>query len=200
MFRFKNEHNRSRVLGRHVIGGDSNDCLRIREGRMTRRLAHTVEDRAKRSVTTLAVALFALSISTLLAGCATRSETGVLALAAASAPGATEHRIFVATTRERDPQPGTLFNGERSEALNYAAITVSIPPNHVAGAIEWPSASPGDPASTFVTRRVDNLDSDREFVRNLDAQLARRARGARDVFLFIHGYNTTFADGLYRLA
>ena len=35
-------------------------------------------------------------------------------------PGAVDHTLLVATTRERDPRPGTLFNGERASAVDYA--------------------------------------------------------------------------------
>jgi hypothetical protein len=38
-------------------------------------------------------------------------------LVSGPASGASEHTILVATTRERDPRPGTLFNGNRSGTL-----------------------------------------------------------------------------------
>jgi len=34
----------------------------------------------------------------------------------------------------------------------------------------------------------------------LNAQLAKRPRGSRKVLLFVHGFNTMFAEGLYRFA
>ena len=136
----------------------------------------------------------------LLAACATRPETGFLLPVAETAAGATDRTLLVATTRERDARPGTLYNGERAQPLGYAAVTVSIPQSHTAGEIEWPINPPGNPRSDFVVRQAGYLEGEKEFVRTLNAQLARYPRGSRKVFLFIHGFNTMFAEGLYRLA
>jgi len=135
-----------------------------------------------------------------LAACATRPETGFLLPVAETVDGATDRTLLVATTRERDARPGTLYNGERGEPLGYAAVTVSIPKIHTAGEIEWPITPPGNPRSDFVVRQAAYLGGETEFVRTLNAQLAKRPRGSRKVFLFIHGFNTMFAEGLYRLA
>jgi esterase/lipase superfamily enzyme len=135
-----------------------------------------------------------------LSGCASRPEVGALVPSAAEAAGATEHSILVATTRERDSRPGTFFNGERSTGLNFASITVSIPPRHTAGNIEWPSSPPGSPQTDFVTREGGMLDGETEFLKGLNQHLRARPRGQRKVLLFVHGYNTLFAEGLYRFA
>jgi esterase/lipase superfamily enzyme len=146
-------------------------------------------------------AVFAvLAMAALCGACASRPESGYLAPVATAAPGASDLTFLIASTRERDPRPGTLYNGERSSSISYAMATVSIPPNHVAGAIEWGSVAPGDPNSNFVVRQESYLDGDAEFLRELNAQLARRPAGSRKVILFIHGYNTMFAEGLYRFA
>jgi esterase/lipase superfamily enzyme len=142
----------------------------------------------------------ALAAFVLLAACATRPETGFLNPVAETAAGATDHTLLVATTRERDARPGTLYNGERGHSLGYAAVTVSIPRGHAAGEVEWPSNLPGNPETDFVVRQAGYLESEMEFIRALNAQLAKRPRGSRKVLLFIHGYNTMFAEGLYRFA
>ena len=133
-----------------------------------------------------------------LVACASRPETGFLSAVAYSPPGAVDHTLLVATTRERDDRPGTLFNGDRANATDYAEITVSIPPNHKQGEIEWATTPPGDPNVDFVVRDEKYLDGDRAFVQALNAQLALRPPGSRNVFLFIHGFNTMFAEALYR--
>jgi esterase/lipase superfamily enzyme len=135
-----------------------------------------------------------------LVGCASRPETGFLSAVAYSPPGAVDHTLLVATTRERDERPGTLFSGDRATATDYAELTVSVPPNHKPGEIEWATTPPGDPNVDFVVRDERYLDGDKAFVQALNAQLAKRPPGRRKVFLFIHGFNTMFAEGLYRLA
>src|SRR5208282_2886495 len=52
----------------------------------------------------------------------------------------------------------------------------------------------------FVVRKEDYVDGDRAFVQAVNAELALRPPGKRRVVLFVHGFNTMFAEGLYRLA
>ena len=69
---------------------------------------------SRRSLSIISIALVAAS----LAACASRPESGYLSPVALVAPGAVDHTILVATTRERDPRPGTLFNGDRASAID----------------------------------------------------------------------------------
>ncbi len=152
--------------------------------------------RLNRSFSVFAIVLLALS----LVACASRPESGFLSAVAYATPGAVDHTLLVATTRERDARPGTLFNGDRAPTTDYAELTVSIPPNHKQGEIEWASTPPGDPKVDFVVRDEKYLDGDKAFVQALNAQLALRPRGSRNVFLFVHGFNTMFAEAVYRAA
>lgn len=133
-----------------------------------------------------------------LAACGSRPETGFLAPVSQIEPRSTAHTVLVATTRQRDARPGTLFNGERATPLDFAKIVVSVPPQHKSGEISWASTAPGDPKTDFVVREAGYLDGERSFVATLNAQLASRPKGKRNVFLFVHGYNTMFAEGVYR--
>ena len=144
------------------------------------------------------VAVMLLSLAFLLAGCASRPEVGALLANHDLSAEGRDHTILVATTRERDSRPGTYFGGERSQSVSYATVTVAVPPTHVPGKIEWPSRAPGNPETDFVVRDAAYLDSEKEFIKTLNAQLAVRPPGKRRVFVFIHGYNTMFAEGLYR--
>jgi esterase/lipase superfamily enzyme len=150
----------------------------------------------RRSLSFLAVLILAAP----LVACASRPETGFLSPVAETVAGASDHTLLIATTRERDARPGTLFNGERASPLDYAKITVSLPPKHAAGEIEWASSPPGNPNTDFVVRQAGYLNGDKEFIRALNGELARRPHGKRKVLVFIHGYNTMFAEGLYRFA
>jgi esterase/lipase superfamily enzyme len=141
---------------------------------------------------------FLITIALVLSACGSRPETGFLAPVSQTEPGATPHTLMVATTRQRDARPGTLFNGERATPLDFAKITVSVPPGHKAGEISWASTAPGDPRTDFVVREAGYIDGERAFVTELNAQLAARPKGQRNVFLFVHGYNTMFAEGVYR--
>ena len=148
----------------------------------------------KRRFSGFAIVLLVFS----LAACASRPESGFLSAVAYAPAGAVDHTLLVATTRERDARPGTLFNGDRASAVDYAELTISVPPNHKQNEIEWATSPPGDPKVNFVVREEKYLDGDKAFLQALNAQLALRPRGSRNVFLFVHGFNTMFAEAVYR--
>ncbi len=133
----------------------------------------------------------------LMMGCAARPESGFLATTAYEAPNATEHRILIASTRERDARPGTLYSSYRADWLDYASATMSVPPTHVDGKIEWPQTPPGDPRRDFAVRDAGYIDGDQAFLAAVNAELAKRPPGHRKIFLFVHGFNTMFAEALY---
>ncbi len=136
----------------------------------------------------------------LLAACARPGADPMYPPVTASVPGASSHTILIETTRKRSADPGAMFSGERGRQPEFAEAVVSVPPTHVAGNIEWPSQRPANPATDFVTREANYLDGEKAFVAALNQQLEQRPPGQRRVLLFIHGYNTMFPEGLYRLA
>ena len=142
----------------------------------------------------------ALCCAFLLSSCASRPEFGALTATDAPADGAHDRAILVATTRARDPHPGTLFNGERADRIDHAAVVVSVPPAHADGQIEWPSTPPGDPRANFVVRDAHYIEDGAGFVAELNRQLALRPPGQRKTLVFVHGYNTKFAEAVYRVA
>ncbi|MFB9172712.1 alpha/beta hydrolase [Roseibium salinum] len=152
--------------------------------------------RSRSSVARMLVVLTA--VFSLLGACSSRPDVGALALNNTPAEGARVHDVLIVTTRERDDRPDTYFNGERAGKTNYAAASVSVPPSHVPGAIEWPGSLPGDPAKDFVARDASYLADRTAYQSRLNQELRERSRGQREVFLFIHGFNTLFAEGLYR--
>lgn len=133
-----------------------------------------------------------------LASCGSRPEAGALALTNVPAPGAKTHDILVVTTRARDARPDTYFNGERSEQISYAYADISVPPSHKASEIEWPKSLPGNPETDFVARSAGYLETQTAFKAQLNSRLSKLPKGKREVFLFIHGYNTLFPEALYR--
>lgn len=113
---------------------------------------------------------------------------------------ATRHRIFITTTRSPAEEPGVFFSGDRAAELALAAVTVSVPPDHVAGAIERPKRLPPDPAREFAVVDPVVYAADRDFVAAINAELARRKPEDREVLLFVHGYNNTMSDSILRIA
>ncbi len=92
-----------------------------------------------------------------------------------------------------------MFSGERGLDARYADIAVSIPPdaNRTRGDVQWPSRLPADPAREFVTVKADVLEKSEVrpvFDRLVAAHRPRRA------LVFVHGYNNSFEDAVYRFA
>lgn len=138
-----------------------------------------------------------LLAAALLAGCA-GDVKGVLAPVAAGAPGASRVTMLVATTRAPDPDAGVLFSGERGKPA-FAEITVSLPPadRRKVGEVQWPSRLPGNPATEFVTLKVDRIDRAETIAR---FHKAVQKVPKRRVMVFIHGFNNRFEDAVYRFA
>jgi len=129
-----------------------------------------------------------------LAGCAPR---GVLHMAGAPGPGAVERTVLVGTTREAEP--AARFSNVRTEALRFGEYTVAIPPGREAGEISYPHGAP-DPEEDFVTTAARVLDRPAAFTATLARALRARPPGERSAVVFVHGFNTNFAEGLYRSA
>ncbi len=117
-------------------------------------------------------------------------------------PGGRAHTILVATTRERiEVQP--LFTRRRADPPIFAEFEVWVPPDRVPGSVVFPETQPPDLATDFVTLSGRTLRGEAAFVREIDAIRARHMRepGYSDrATIFVHGYNTSFAEGLYRHA
>lgn len=140
---------------------------------------------------------FAIALSLILSACATHPGN-VLAPVAETAPDASKVDMLVATTREPVSDPGTLFSGERATAISMTNIVVSVPPdkNRKIGEIQWPSRLPGDPAKDFVTLKTEELASESRVLTWL-----KRNRGPKKrVLVYVHGFNNTYSDAVYRFA
>ena len=102
--------------------------------------------------------------------------------------------IFVATTRAPSLNPFDFTSG-RSAKVSMAQYEISVPPTHQQGKIEWPKGTPNI-SEDMVTLNVRAIESRHEFVRSAN----KYKKHGEEAVVFIHGYNNTFAEGLYRFA
>ena len=108
--------------------------------------------------------------------------------------------VFVGTTRGTDPATGQ-FGGDRSEVDRFARFDISIPPERVTGEIAWPKPHlKPNPATDFLTTDARTYPDPASFRRDLSAALASQPRGQREAVVYVHGFNNTFSEGLYRIA
>lgn len=111
--------------------------------------------------------------------------------------------LFASTRQQITGSPGQniSFDGERA-ALTFGAASVRIPDDHKIGQIELPSSwklfgltwsTTPDEHLHFIVKRVVPLSED------VFAQVIK-AKNARSALVFVHGFNTSFEDALYRNA
>lgn len=125
------------------------------------------------------------------------SERGQIALMPPDAQStAPVSSIIVATARKVAPAP-EFFSAERSYSANYASFGVSIPPNRKPGEVIFPKTSP-DPSTDFLVSSHQALSGERGFIQAVNAASRQDPTRSGLGTIFVHGYNTNFAEGLYR--
>ncbi|WP_245480749.1 MULTISPECIES: alpha/beta hydrolase [unclassified Mesorhizobium] len=133
----------------------------------------------------------------LLISCATRPENIFQPLPFAAGDAA-HVDMLVATTRKPSVDRGQLYSGDRGTAISLNRIVVSIPPdrNRTVGQIQWPLLFKPDPEKEFAVLSVGKIASQRavlEWVR-------KNRNGKRQLLIFVHGFNNTYADAVFRFA
>jgi esterase/lipase superfamily enzyme len=112
-----------------------------------------------------------------------------------STPPTSRVDMLVATTREPSGNPATLFNGERSSKPHLTQISVSIPAKREAGTVQWPKRLPPDPATDFAVTNVQQIDT----IAQGRVWFRQHVNGGH-ALVFIHGFNNTYEDSVFRLA
>lgn len=143
----------------------------------------------------LRVLLLGLALS--LAACAPRGMVTVVPGAAMIAPA---RSVFVATTRMPDAALPELFGPTRTAEIGFARFDVTVPPDRAPGRIEWPRPGAADPRLHFLTDAARLYDGPQDFRQALSGMLRTGPRGEREAVVFVHGFNTTFGEGVYRTA
>ncbi|MGD9915651.1 MAG: alpha/beta hydrolase [Rhizobiaceae bacterium] len=106
------------------------------------------------------------------------------------------HTILVATTRQKSDDPAEPFTGQRSAALSFGRIDVTVPAVHKLGSIERPRDGASDPARTFAAANAGAYRDARDFGAALRGRLGD---GNGNVLVFVHGYYSHFGDAVFRV-
>lgn len=109
-------------------------------------------------------------------------------------------RVYYATDRQRTAEPAAdrHFGGDRGP-LSFGVVSVALPRAHQRGRLESPSILrlefSADPEKHVVLESLTELDADR-----WRAEVAKRAAalGNPGILVFVHGYDTVFADAALR--
>ncbi len=132
-----------------------------------------------------------------LSGCAGRPE-GVLRPIALSTNDTNRVDMLVATTRKQAADAGELYTGERGTAISLNSITVSIPPDgsRKIGEVQWPRRLPANPEKEFAVLEVEKIATERQ----AHTWFRENANAKKQVIIFVHGFNNTYADAVFRFA
>lgn len=105
--------------------------------------------------------------------------------------------IFIATSRKMNGDGSV--TAELSRTTNYLMNLISIPRDHETGQIERPTFGSESRNSHFVFVGQTVLDHD-NFRAKIATQLSGRVGAARDILVYVHGYNTGYDEARFRLA
>ncbi|SLN42878.1 alpha/beta hydrolase [Ruegeria meonggei] len=97
--------------------------------------------------------------------------------------------VYATTTRARELDGS--YGYRRGDGLKFLEMTVSVPPNHTPGTLDFSYANP-DPKTQFVMASVDELQGPQD--------LKNRLGRVEEVSIFVHGYNTTQSETAFRAA
>lgn len=120
-------------------------------------------------------------------------------LPTAISTGATQHKIFFATTREHSSDPSEFFSGERADDMSLGYVDIAVPAAHTIGQIERPPEGTPDIEKHFVIGEPALFNGGNDFRSALEEVLAANDQPEKNVLVFIHGYNTNFSSALLRI-
>lgn len=141
---------------------------------------------------------FAFAFLAVLAACSPR---GAITLYPDAAETGVTRTVFVGTTRGFDGETGDRYGFLRSPSARFARFDIAVPPDRTPGEIDWPTPRQApDPATQFLTTHEEVYSDTSAFRTDLARALRSRPAGKREAIVFVHGFNNTFAEGLYRVA
>lgn len=126
---------------------------------------------------------------------------GSLVMAPPGGPVGTVQSVFIGTTRGQDPDTDA-YSSQRQAETRFGRVDVSIPPGHQVGAeISWPRRGLApNPQRDFLATGVTQYAAAADFSASLAKDLAQSAKGGREAVIYVHGFNNTFAEGVFRIA
>ncbi len=134
-----------------------------------------------------------LVLMIVLAGCAPR---GKFTQAPADTVPAASEAIFVATTRLTGPDG---FGIQRADLASFLRYDIAIPTDREPGELNWPPRSRApDVTRDFLVLDETLFASGPDFRRALST--AMQLRNQTTAVVYVHGFNNTMAEGVYRVA
>ncbi|MEX0364646.1 MAG: alpha/beta hydrolase [Ruegeria sp.] len=109
----------------------------------------------------------------------------------------TPRTVFAASARAREADGS--YGYRRANRLQFLELTVSIPPTHTPGSLNFSYGRP-DPETQFVLAEQEVFTSAELLGRRLLDDQREHGSPVREVTLFVHGYNATQNETAFRAA
>lgn len=127
-----------------------------------------------------------------LTSCASRPTSAVLDPITIDRGPAQQAAVLTVTNRNRAADGG--FGSNWAAGLTYERYEISVPPDRRGSAISYPDKTPDARRQYIVTRR-ENLSSSA-----FADEVNRSASADGTVIVFVHGYNFSYQEALFRIA
>lgn len=137
-----------------------------------------------------------LAVILLLSACAPRAT---LVIVPSAVGVGTPYTIFVGSTRQRDPTKKALRYTERGP-LGFLSYDVSVPPNREPGEVRTARRKGPDVTRDFVATAAKRYAGPQAFRGAILAALKARPQARGNAIVYVHGYNNTIGDSVFRLA
>jgi esterase/lipase superfamily enzyme len=130
----------------------------------------------------------------LLGGCASKPDQPVLKIGLTNRSAERTVTVFAATTRSvKEQKSSVVYTADKAFALSFAKFTVALPATSEGNKV-------GGNMSDFSVLNRKALTRS-EFFDQVQAQAsAERAVGLPKIGIYVHGFNNTFPESLFRLA
>ncbi|MEO1530272.1 MAG: alpha/beta fold hydrolase [Planctomycetota bacterium] len=133
-------------------------------------------------------------LSMLMTACST-APSSLLLIQPTSDAGAS-HQVLVVTSRQPIDDPLLRYGDGRAESLSYNDVAIWVPDDRNPGSVSYPSSTP-KVQKEFAITEFQQLDTS-SFADTLDQRL-ERIGPSKAVFVFVHGYNVPYSNGVYRI-
>lgn len=155
-----------------------------------------IRRRASKANIRTKIALTAITSAFALSACASRPTEDVLSplVITASNSNETEHVTLIAATNRATSKSGKGYNGEWENGVRFERYGFSVPANRDGTNISYPQSKPKPGRDYLVTSR-ENLSAG-DFVSKIVDDAAFDGTAS----VFVHGYNNSFEEALYRTA
>lgn len=139
--------------------------------------------------------LFLIASLLLISACVDRS---IVPVAPETLKPTQVEEVLTATLRE--PVENGWFSDARAGELHFVDLDVAIPPKRKKGQIRLQLSRKINPETHFTMADRKDLPSQQAFTDAIRARLQGLSRDQQDVMIYVHGYNNSFADGVFRTA